>query len=121
MRLLADESLTGQTCEFLRTCGHELLMLRQFGRTGATNGEVLALAKSRRAILIAEDRGFTSVLTYPLRSHEGIIVLKVRGEADLSAIHRHLRDALRTMSPDELRGALLIIDRNKFRLRRNAS
>jgi hypothetical protein len=54
------------------------------------NGEVLALAKTHQAILVIE------------------------------AVHRHLRDALTAIPPSELAGCLLIVDPNKYRLRRPA-
>ena len=118
MRLLADESLTARTWHFLRTLGHELLTLNDLGRLGVTNGEVLALAKTHHAILIAEDRGLGNLLTYPLGTHDGIIVLKIRAAQDIDAVHRHLRDALTAIPPNELVGCLLIVDPNKYRLRR---
>ena len=119
MRLLADESLAGRTCAFLRTLNHELLTIQDLGRSGAKNGEVLALARARHAVLIAEDRGFASFRDYPLGTHTGIIVLKIRSAADFDAIHQHLANALKTIPAQQLAGSLLIIDRNKFRLRRS--
>jgi len=120
MRLLADESLAGRTRHFLRSLGHEVLTVTDLGRAGAANGDILALAKAQQAVLIAEDRGFGSLLDYPLGTHAGIIVLKIRGTEDFDAVHRHLRDALTRLTPQQLAGGLLIIDRNKSRLRRSA-
>ncbi len=120
MRFLADESLTGQTPTFLRALGHDVLTLHALGRVGATNGEVLALARANQAILIAEDRGFLSLPTYPLGTHIGIIVLKIRGAGEIDPVHRHLARALVRWSAADLRGNLLIIDRRKARLRRGA-
>jgi len=113
MRLLADESLAGRTRRFLRSLGHDLLTLNDLGRIGVTNGEVLALAKARHAIVVAEDRGFGNLRDYPLGSHGGVIVLKIRSEADISK-------ALRTVPARHLAGSLLIVDRTKYRLRRSA-
>lgn len=118
MRLLADESLAGRTCEFLRAAGHQLLTLDALGRRGATNGDVLALAGTHHAIVVAEDRGFGNLREYPLGTHRGIIVLKIAGAQDIDAVHRHLRHALQTFSPEQLRGALLTVDPTKSRLRR---
>ena len=118
MRLLADESLAGRSREFLRRLGHTVLTVTALGRAGATNGEVLALAKRHEAILIAEDRGFANVLNYPLGTHRGIVILKIRAKSDIDASHRHLAEALTTLSADQLSGSLLIVDRTKSRLRR---
>ena len=118
MRPLADESLTGSIRQFLQSSGHELLTLNVLGRLGATNGEVLALAKTHDAILVTEDRGLGSLPDYPLGSHAGIVVLKIHSADDIEAVQGHLAEALKTLPPDQLAGALLIVDRTKFRLRR---
>ena len=120
MRLLADESLTGQTRQFLQACGHEVLTVEGLGRCGVINGEVLALAKTHRAVVVAEDRGFGNLRDYPIGSHGGVVVVKIRGVGDLEPVHRHLREALSTIPATQLAGGLLIIDRNKYRLRRPA-
>lgn len=120
MRLLADESLTGRTRRFLRDLGHEVLTLHELGRAGATNGEVLALAKTRQVVVVAEDRGFGNLRNYPLGTHRGIIVVKTRREQDIDAVHRHLADALKTIPARHLAGSLLIVDSTKHRLRRPA-
>ncbi len=118
MKLLADESLTGRTRQFLRAAGYELLTVHELGRGGAANGEVLSLATAQHAVLVAEDRGFSSIVKYPLGTHAGIILLKIRRAEDIEAIHRHLSNAFAHLTATELRGCLLIVDRNKYRLRR---
>ena len=120
MRLLADESLAGRTRRFLRALGHDVLTLNELGRVGAVNGEVLSLAQTRQAVVVTEDRGIGNLVDYPPGTHRGIIVLKVRREADIDAVHRHLAEALQTIPARTLAGSLLIIDRNKSRLRRHA-
>lgn len=118
MTLLADESLAGRTRRFLREAGHTVLTVSELHRIGATNGEIVSLATTHGAILVTEDRGVGDLRTFPLGSHHGVIVLKTPGAEPLDAVHRNLREALRTITPEQLRGSLLIIDRNKFRLRR---
>lgn len=120
IRLLADESLTGRTREFLRKSGYALLTVEQLGRRGAKNGEVLALAKAQQAIVVAEDRGFSNILDYPLGTHEGIIVLKIRKSIDIDPINLQLHSALQVIPSDLLKGSLLIVDPTKYRLRRPA-
>ena len=118
MRLLLDECVSLPTHTFLRQSGYDCVTVHALGRSGAANGELLALAKTRRLILVTIDRGMGNLRTYPLDSHAGLIVLKVPSADQLAAVHRHLADALKTIPADHLTGSLLIVDRTKFRLRR---
>ena len=119
MTFLADECLPLPTRKFLQAAGYRLVTVEQLGRSSAPNGELLTLARHQRLVLVTVDRGLGNMKTFPLGTHHGIAVLKIpRFPEDLAAVHRHLRDALSTTLTHQLAGSLLIIDRNKYRLRR---
>ncbi len=118
MRLLVDECVPDPTRIVLRQAGHKLITVEDLGQTGAANGEVLSRARQQRVVLVTVDRGFGNLRAFPLGTHQGIVVLKVPRPEDYRAVHRHLLDALTRIPKAQLTGSLLIVDRNKFRLRR---
>ena len=120
MRLFIDECVPDATRAVLRHAHHTLLTVQEIGRTGASNGEILRLAVQHEAVLVTVDIGIGDIRTFPLGTHHGIVILKIREVEDANAVHRHLLDALQRFSASDLRGCLLTIDRNKSRLRRPA-
>ena len=121
MRFLIDVCVPLPTRQCLRQAGHELVMVEELGRSRAPNGDLLHLAAQQRVVLLTLDRGIGYVTTYPLGTHHGIIVLKIpKLPDDVETAHRRLLEALRTIPPEHLSGRLLIVDRNKSRLRRPA-
>src|SRR3989338_11380243 len=120
MRIFVDECVPKPTRIFLRKSHHELITVEALGRSSAPNGEILSLAKMQRVVLVTIDRGLGDLRRYPLGTHGGIIVLRVRLDrpANVTSVHRNLLTAWKTIAPDHLTGALLIVDWNKYRLRR---
>jgi hypothetical protein len=60
---------------------------------------------------------FSNVRRYLPPAHEGIIILKIR-PAVIETVHGVLQQFLESHSEDEIHRTLVIIDRNKYRLRR---
>jgi predicted nuclease of predicted toxin-antitoxin system len=118
MKLLLDECVSGSTRVFLQEAGHDLITVKELGRASAPNGEILNLAQGQQCVLVTIDHGLGDVTSFPLGSHHGIVVLKIITADDVDPVHRNLRKALSEIASDQLKGALLIVDRNKFRLRR---
>ena len=101
----------------LRDVGFHCVTLRDLGRAEARNGQVLALAAKRRNVLLTRDADFTDLACYPLGHHHGIIYLRITPHT-MADVHRMLIVALRKIPPTTLRGALLIVKADAYRLRR---
>jgi predicted nuclease of predicted toxin-antitoxin system len=114
MRFLADECVYMVTIEYLRNLGHEILRVVDVGLGGARDSGIIAFAKEKGLTLITRDSNFTNILRYPPRDYFGIVVLKVRPET-VFGVHMVLKELLGRFK--DLRGRLVIVDKNKFRLR----
>src|SRR3989338_2544137 len=117
MRLLLDECVSEFTRTVLQEAGHDVVTVKELGRSSAPNGEILTLATAHQCVLVTIDRGLGDLTVFPLGTHHGIIVLKIVTAEEGDSVHRNLCKALGDTSPERLKGALLIVDRNKFRLR----
>lgn len=93
------------------------MTLKELGRAEARNGEVITLARQRRAILLTRDSDFTDMTRYPLGRHRGIIYLRITPRT-MESVHETLLVALRRLAPVQLRGGLLIVEPATYRLRR---
>ncbi|MFC1496759.1 DUF5615 family PIN-like protein [Candidatus Margulisiibacteriota bacterium] len=106
----------GKTEQILEEAGFSTITLKELGKSSASNGEVINLAKEHNAILLTNDQDFSNILLYPLGSHHGIIILKITPETE-NAVHSLLITALKENKPVSLYHSLLIVDKNKYRLR----
>ena len=117
MKILTDHCVFGKTVNLLRQQGHEVSTLKEVGKAGAENEEVLGIATSLSAILITNDKGFGNVLRYPPKQYGGIIVLRITFE-NQKRIHEILINMLKEYNQEELQKTLVVIDTKTYRMRR---
>jgi len=117
MKSLLDHCVTGKTRVLLEKAGFATIALKELGKASAPDSEVLAIAKSREAILLTCDLEFGNVLIYPPGSHSGIILLRI-SQATENQVHSLLLKALAEIDPSLLSRSLVVIDKNKYRVRR---
>ena len=115
MNLLLDHCTWKETESILRKSGFVCVTLRELDKSEATNGEVIAIAKTKRAILITRDRDFSNLALYPLGTHEGIIFLRITPK-NMDRVHKILLDTLHSIPTNRLTGSLLIITSDTYRL-----
>jgi predicted nuclease of predicted toxin-antitoxin system len=117
MRFLTDEDVYPSIVQVLRDLGHDVFDIKEEKLTGIPDGEVYDLAKAQNRILVSMDKDFTNILLYPLGDHWGIIVAKLyRMKSDETA--QKFLDAFVKLTEDDIKDNLVIIDKNKARIRR---
>lgn len=120
MKFLIDECTLGKTVKLLKEAGFSTITLQELGKTSVTNGTVINIAKKLKAIIVTNDLDFGNLILYPLGSHSGIIVLRPRldtAEA-INDIHNVLMRLLKEARPSEIEKSLVIVDRNKYRIKK---
>jgi len=117
MRMLADECVYRLTIELLREWGHEVETAQEASLTGQEDAIVLAHAVRAGQVLITNDMHFSNILTFPPSEHMGIIILKIRPQTQ-RRVHAVLAHFLAGASQETMKKTLVIVDRNKYRVRR---
>lgn len=120
INFLIDECVLGKTKEILEKLGFTVITLQKLKKLSVSNGEVLSLAEKYKAILVTNDLDFGNLILYPLGTHLGIVVIRIRSEIpeDIDKAHEVLKRLFKEVKPEELQKALTIIDLNKYRIRR---
>ena len=113
--ILLDHCALGKTHQLLTARGLSCVTLLALGKAAAKNGEVLALAKERGAVLVTADLVFGDLREYPLGTHHGIIVMKLE-ETDGTAANQVLTRLLDEAPLAKLAGCLVVIDPRKYRV-----
>ena len=76
MQFVADENVDPRIIARLRLDGHEIYSIYESNR-GLKNGEVLALANQRQAVLITEDKDFGEMLQREGCLVAGVVLLRL--------------------------------------------
>lgn len=116
MRFLADECVYRLTIELVRVLGHDILPARAAGLAECTDDEVVAAAAAQARILLTNDMHLSNILRFPPQRYCGIIVLRIRPRVQ-GQVHSVLERFLSTADQEAMHGRLVIVDRNKYRLR----
>lgn len=76
MQFVADENVDPRIIARLRLDGHYIYSIYESNR-GLKNGEVLALANQRQAVLITEDKDFGEMLQREGRAAVGVVLVRL--------------------------------------------
>jgi predicted nuclease of predicted toxin-antitoxin system len=119
LTLLLDQNVPRQVGEFLRRRRPEWRVFHagEVGLSGAPDERVFQWAQQERAIVITFDEDFADARTYPLGSHAGVIRLRV-WPTTIEQTQEALERLLTTVPDEDLPGSLVIIDRERIRVRR---
>jgi predicted nuclease of predicted toxin-antitoxin system len=108
LRLFLDQMLRREVAEALRNDGHNVLRTSDVGQARADDYQILQKTINENRILITLDEHFGNWVVLPLRSHPGVIRLKINPTTSANAI-RLLVPFLRLHSQQEIRNYLIIL------------
>ena len=117
MKFKIDENLPTQVAELLRHAGHDALTVGQQDLTGAMDSRLADVCQSEGRGLVTLDLGFADIRTYPPSDYHGLIVLRLRDQSKIGVLAA-LEGLLPRLDEDTVRGALLIVEDNRIRIRR---
>jgi len=117
MKFFMDECIYKVTTDFLVQSGYDVVTVQQAGLSGFNNGEVLSKAISEQRIFVTRDVHFSNILLFPPQNSFGIIVLKIKPET-IVEVHQVLLELINKYSQKDLSQTLIIVDRNKYRIRK---
>jgi len=104
VNFVADESVDRQIVERLRIEGHTVKYVVEIG-PGASDEDVLELAKHEEAILLTADKDFGEIVFHQRRITEGILFIRLAGQSQtrkaeivISAVKKHGEELLNAFS-----------------------
>jgi predicted nuclease of predicted toxin-antitoxin system len=118
LRFLVDEDLPRSLARALRDAGFEAVDVRDVGLRRTDDNLIFAHAVEQQRVLLSGDLGFGNLRRFPLGSHSGIGVVRYPNESPPETISSAVIDAIRNIDEADFRGALMIIEPARVRLRR---
>ncbi|HKQ49840.1 MAG TPA: DUF5615 family PIN-like protein [Phycisphaerae bacterium] len=116
MKFLTDQDVYGTTVRFLRELGHEVRPVAQIGLAQADDAELLQVAHAQECLFVTRDRDFGG-LVFLQGDRAGVIYLRVLPSTQ-NSVHAEFARVLTLYSEEELRGAFLVIEPGRHRIRR---
>ena len=117
IKFLADECVGLPTINLLRNLGYSAITAKEAGLGGKEDFEILKWSIKKKRILVTEDTDLGNIVLYPPKLHHGIILLRFRRKLE-KEIHATLETALKELQPADFKKTLVIIDADKYRLRK---
>lgn len=91
--------------------------VRDVGLKGRSDDEVLTYAVAHEMAVLTADLHFSNLLRFPLGSHAGIGIARFPNETPNPVLNQAILEAMQALTDEEIRGALIIIEPGRVRLR----
>lgn len=85
---LADENIAPRVVRALRALGHDVADVKERGRSGLADDQVLQWAYRERRVVLTHDRDFAHALFRPPAHHHGIVILRFSDQSPQSVADR---------------------------------
>ena len=97
----------------------EVVHVRDVGLANASDSDILGYALREQAVVITRDLDFANIVLHPIKSHAGVVVLRVPSSFKAMQITQFLSWFLKEIGDKhDLWHALTIVEPNRFRVRR---
>jgi len=118
-KFLADENIPSVIADFLRNKGFDVKEVCELETPGASDAEIIELARRENRALVTFDKHFADILLYPPHGHHGVLRLRFHPPL-LSEIIRALEHFLQAFDLTTIKGTLIVLERDGFRVRRTS-
>jgi predicted nuclease of predicted toxin-antitoxin system len=116
MKIKLDENLSRHLKQILEQEGHDVETVEEEGLRGRNDLEVGRAAREEERMLFTLDVEFADLRKYPPGTHPGVILFRPRTMGPLT-VNNLVLEFVRTTNLDELVECVVIVDRNKIRVR----
>lgn len=117
MKIKLDENLPASVAVLLRERGFDAHTVADEDLVGASDPRLLEAVVVEDRMIFTLDRGFGDVRAYPPGTHPGIVVFRLDGDAASSA-RTAVVQLVDNHDLDDLRGAIVVVQRGALRVRR---
>lgn len=118
MKGVIDEDLPRSFGTVVKSLGFDVFDVRDIGLRGKSDKDIFDFAVENKAVLFSADLGFSNILSFPLGSHSGIVILRFPNEISTETINEISKKLLSKFSKEEFDGNLIIISPRGVRIRR---
>lgn len=90
LKFLTHENISSSLVKVIRAKGYSVVDIKEEGRFGISDEDVLGIAYKENRVVITHDKDFANILTYTKRKHKGVILLRFSNQSPSNVIKRFL-------------------------------
>lgn len=109
MRWLLDENQSPVIAELLCSAGHDAVHVRDLGRAGASDLELLVVAADEDRVIVSGDTDFGELLARTNRSRPSIVLLRRQAGRKAAQVASLLLANLPAVEDDLGAGAIVVV------------
>jgi len=113
-----DEDMPRSTGRILQERGYAVKDIRDYDLRGAKDDVIYQFAQDEQAVFITADMGFSNILRYPTGSHFGIVIARFPSEMSTKEINLQMVEQLKSLTEQDFKGNLIIIEPGNIRVRK---
>lgn len=118
MRWLVDNALSPELADLLAAAGHDAVHVRAVNLHRAEDSAVLKAAADEKRVLISADTDFGGLLTLGLAKGPSVVLFRHGAPRRSSEQAALLLANLETVAVDLVTGAIVVIQKDRLRVRR---
>ena len=118
MKFFLDSNLPYSSVDIFKNFNHDVQHARNIGMANAPDNKIIEYAKKHKRILVTKDLGFGNILNYPIKSHCGVIILRLPFYYTAKQINNALSRFLKYIKEKDIKNAITILEISRYRTRR---
>lgn len=123
MKFLVDADLPKSTTENIKQLSFYAEDVRNIGLGNKDDSTIIDYAKQKDFIIITRDLDFGNINLYPIKSHKGVIVLRLPNFFITKQINNVLITFLKlikekSVKEEQIRNSIVIVELGRYRIRR---
>jgi predicted nuclease of predicted toxin-antitoxin system len=115
MKIKLDENMPQALAALLRSAGHDVATVAEEGLSGADDPPVLEKATLEGRLLMTFDKDFADIRHYPIGTHAGIVVFRLRDQRWV-VLQKPAQRVVESGLLDRLKQGLAIVDETHIRI-----
>ena len=115
MKIKLDENMPQALAALLRSAGHDVATVAEEGLSGADDPPVLEKAALEGRLLMTFDKDFADIRHYPIGTHAGIVVFRLRDQRWI-VLQKPAQRVVESSLLDRLKQGLAIVDKTHIRI-----
>ncbi len=116
MNFLADMGVSLSTTEWLLNSGHSAIHVKDIGMKRASDADIIEYATIHDMIILTFDLDFGSLMASLQQQYPSVILFRLKN-ATPQNVNKRLEDVLESSEGSLAKGAIIIVENEKHRIR----
>ncbi|MBI2043772.1 DUF5615 family PIN-like protein [Candidatus Pacearchaeota archaeon] len=118
MKFFLDANIPNSSTGIFKELNYDVQHARDIGMANSLDSEIINYSTKNKRILVTKDLDFGNILNYPVKSHVGVIILRLPFYYNAKQINRVLLNFLMIVKEKEIKNSVTILEIGRYRTRK---